>query len=62
MLLVFLLVRVPYCAYARSFIVWKLACYERAFPAMFASRRALCVERVMDELLLRYEREHNRCD
>ena len=45
----------------RSFIIWKLACYERAFPAMFASNRALCVDRVMDELRLRYEREHNRC-
>lgn len=47
---------------ARSFIVWKLASYERAFPATFASRRALCVDRVLDELRLRYEREHNRCD
>jgi hypothetical protein len=42
--------------------VWKLASYERAFPATFASRRALCVDRVLDELRLRYEREHNRCD
>jgi hypothetical protein len=50
---------------ASRFIVWKLACYERAFPAAFppaapASRRPLCGERVLDELRLRYEREHNR--
>lgn len=28
---------------------------------MFVSQRALCVDRVLDELRLRYEREHNRC-
>jgi hypothetical protein len=48
------------------FIVWKLACYERAFPDAFAggagAQRALCADRVMDQLRLRYEREHNRCD
>jgi hypothetical protein len=48
---------------SRSFIVWKLACYERAFPAAFpahAAARCLCGERVLDQLRLRYEREHNR--
>ena len=42
------------------FIVWKLACYERAYPALFVTSRALTVDRVLDELRMRYEREHNR--
>lgn len=42
--------------------MWKLACLERAFPAAFppGGARALCAERALDELRLRYEREHNR--
>lgn len=37
-------------------IVWKFASYERAFPRECAGR-ALTIERVVDELLYRYERE-----
>jgi len=49
--------KMPIC----RFIVWKLASYERAYPALFVSRRALSADRVLDELRMRYEREHNRC-
>ena len=50
--------------------MWKLASYERAFPWAFrgaggygsaAAPRPLCDARVMDQLRLRYEREHNQC-
>jgi len=39
-------------------VVWKLACYERAFPRRLAAP-TLTPERVMDQLRYRYEREIN---
>jgi hypothetical protein len=41
-------------------IVWKLACTERAFPQEFATKW-LTPERVLAQLKYRYEREINRC-
>ena len=40
-------------------VVWKNASYERAFPLECAGH-ALCIDRVVDELLYRYEREIHR--
>ncbi|XP_042510646.1 protein BREAST CANCER SUSCEPTIBILITY 2 homolog B-like isoform X2 [Macadamia integrifolia] len=41
-----------------KWIVWKLACYERGYPAE-ASGRYLTVSNVIEELKYRYEREVN---
>jgi len=48
---------------AWRWIVWKLAATERAFPTHAwagAAGRLLCADAVMQQLRLRYEREHNR--
>ncbi|XP_076922677.1 protein BREAST CANCER SUSCEPTIBILITY 2 homolog B-like isoform X1 [Bidens hawaiensis] len=39
-------------------IVWKLACYERSYPAKF-SGKLLTISNVLEELKYRYEREVN---
>ncbi|CAI9287354.1 unnamed protein product [Lactuca saligna] len=39
-------------------IIWKLACYERCYPAKF-SGKLLTVSNVVEELKYRYEREYN---
>nr|GLL25656.1 protein BREAST CANCER SUSCEPTIBILITY 2 homolog B-like [Ipomoea trifida] len=41
-----------------KWIVWKLACYERCFPAKF-SGKLLTFSNVLEELKYRYEREVN---
>ncbi|KAF7825024.1 protein BREAST CANCER SUSCEPTIBILITY 2-like protein B-like isoform X1 [Senna tora] len=41
-----------------KWIVWKLACYERCFPAR-SSRKFLTMSNVLEELKYRYEREVN---
>ncbi|PIN01752.1 DNA recombinational repair protein BRCA2 [Handroanthus impetiginosus] len=41
-----------------KWIVWKLACYERCYPAKF-SGKLLTVSNVLEELRQRYEREVN---